>query len=184
MKESTMHNENNTLVEREELGALKSAMILMQQQLFSDDISATKNRLWVFKHKLNNHDTFNDFGFLVSIKISEYDAIIKEYDSNVGNKLLKMVSDYIITYMKDNHLNFDIVRYENDNFLIFMHNLNEKEVEENIANMQTGMENYKFKHRNRMFMLTCYSAVMQYIQNESFASVLDQLDDKLFHNAI
>ena len=165
-----------------ELEEVKSDIILLRKQLFSDDISETKNRLWIFKHKLSDRGTFGDFGFLVSIKIVDYESIIKEYDSNVGNKLLKLVSDYIIRYMKDNHVNYEIVRYAEDNFLIFMHELNEDEVQEHVVNMQKGMANYKFKHRSRMFRLTFYSAVMQYIKNEPFASVLDQLDEKLFQN--
>ena len=175
-----MHNDTGKLVKSDELNAIKSEILLMHKQLFSDDISETKNRLWVFKHKLSDHDTFNDFGFLVSMKISEYEAIVKEYDANVGNKLLKLVSDYMISYLKDQHINYEIVRYDEDNFLIFMYGLNEEEVEEQVVNMQKGMSNYTFKHRSRVFQLTFYSAVMQYIKNESFSSVLDQLDDKLF----
>ncbi len=165
-----------------ELNEVKSDIILLRRQLFTDDISESKNRLWIFKHKLSNHETFNDFGFLVSIKISDYKKIVSEYDSNVGNKLLKQVSDYMIRYMKEKHFNYEIVRYMEDNFLIFIHSQNEDEVEEHVANMQKGMSNYKFKHRSKMFRLTFDSAVMQYIKNESFTSVLDQLDEKIFEN--
>ena len=177
-----MHNEKEIMDKecRIDLNELKIDMNLLRQQLFSDDITETKNRLWVFKEKLHNNETFDDFGFLVSIKISNYDGILKEYDSNVGNKLLKQVSNYMMHYMKEKNLKYEIVRYLEDNFLIFMHDLNEEEVEEHILNMQSGMSNYKFKHRSRIFQLICYSAAMQYIKNESFSSVLDQLDEKLF----
>lgn len=177
-----MHSDKDTNVNITELNEIKSDILLLRKHLFSDDISKTKNRLWVFKQKLSDHETFNDFGFLVSIKISDYAKIVQEYDTNVGNRLLKQVSDYMLTYMKDNHLECDIVRYQEDNFLIFIYKLNEDEVEEHILNMKQGMSNYKFKYRSRMFQLSSYSAVMQYIKNESFASVLDQLDEKLFLN--
>jgi len=177
-----MHNEKEIMDKecRIDLNELKTDMGLLRTQLFSDDITETKNRLWLFKQKLYNNETFNDFGFLISMKISDYDSILKEYDSNVGNKLLKQVSNYMLHYMKDNHLKYEIVRYMDDNFLIFMHDLNEDQVEEHISNIQNGMSNYKFKHRSKIFQLISNSAVMQYIENESFSSVLDQLDDKLF----
>lgn len=177
-----MHNEKDKLITITEFNAVKSEMLLLRKQLFSDDITQTHNRLWIYKHKLNNYETFKDFGFLVSINISEYASILKEYDQNVGNKLLKLVSDYMLHYMKEHHIFHEIVRYHEDNFLIFIHELNEEEVEQMVFNMQKSMENYKFKHRNKMFNLTFYSAVIQYIKNESFASVLDQLDEKLFNN--
>ena len=175
-----MHSDKNELNTVTEIPDLQYKMKLLKKNLFSDDISKTKNRLWVFKDKLSDHDTFNDFGYLVSIKISDYDAILKEYDSNVANKLLKLVSNYIIEYMKENHLNYEIVRYSGDNFLIFIYELNEEKVEEHIVNIQKSMSNYRFKHRHKVFNLTFYFAVMQYVKNESFSSVLDQLDEKLF----
>jgi len=175
-----MHNDTDKFIAISEFNTVKSDILLLRELLFSDDITETKNRLWIFKHKLSNQETFNDFGFLVSIRISEYSAILKEYDSNVGNKLLKLVSDFMIDYMKEHQLDHEIVRYTEDNFLIFMNGMNEDEVEEQIASMQKEMSNYTFKQRNKVFQLTFYSAVMQYIKNESFSSVLDQLDEKLF----
>ncbi len=179
-----MHNENDKLVTAIELDKTKSDILLLREQLFSDDITQSKNRLWIVKHKLNNYETFNDFGFLVSIKISEYASILKEYDVNVGNKLLKLVCDYMSYYMKEQHITHEIVRYNEDNFLIFMHDMNEEEVEQIVFTMHKSMENYKFKHRSKMFNLIFYSAVMQYIKNESFSSVLDLLDEKLFESKV
>lgn len=175
-----MHNDKDQFVPVLELNDVKSDVNLLRRQLFADDISESKNRLWVFKQKLSDHETFTDFGFLVSIKISDYEDIVREYDSNVGNKLLRLVSDYMIGYMIDNHITYEIVRYSEENFLIFIHDLNEVAVEEHMVNMQKSMSNYRFKHRHKVFNLTFYFAVMQYIKNESFSSVLDQLDDKLF----
>ncbi|GIT97689.1 diguanylate cyclase domain-containing protein [Sulfurovum sp. TSL1] len=165
-----------------ELNVLRSAVDTLRTQLFSDDISETKNRLWIFKDKLNKNETFKDYGFLISIKIVDYDKIVREYDSNIGNTLIKQVSDYMIGYLDQKHCHYEIVRYLKDNFLIFMHDMNENEVEEHISNMQHEMSNYSFKHRNRVFSLTFNAAEIQYIKNESFSSVLDQLDEKLFHN--
>jgi len=181
-----MHNEKeiSDVEYLKELKKLKSDIDLLRTQVFFDDITMAKNTLWMYKEKLKDNETFRDFGFIASIKISDYGKIVKSYDANVGNKLLKQVSDYMIRYMKDNNLKYEIVRYRKGNFLIFMHGLNEDEVEEHIANMQNGMYNYKFKHRNRMFSLTFNSAAIQYIENESFSSVLDQLDTKLFEKDV
>lgn len=156
---------------------------LLRTHLYSDDISESKNRLWVFKQKLNSNETFNDFGYLVSIRLSDYEGIVKEYYENVGNRLLQQVSNYVIGYLNEHQIKFDIVRYHQDNFLLFIYELSEEEIQQIFVNMQTGMANYTFKHRNKMFRLRFYFAIMQYIKNESFSSVLDQLDEKLFLHA-
>ena len=167
-----------------ELNILRFAMDTLRRQLFSDDISKSKNRLWIFKEMLNNNETFNDRGFLISIKISDYKKIVHEYDTNISNRLLKQVSDYMIAYLDQKHCQYEIVRYSEDNFLIFMHELNENEVGEHLSNMQNEMSNYSFKQGSRVFSLNFNTAVMQYIENEPFASVLDQLDNKLFENSL
>ena len=97
-----MYNENEIMDKecRIDLNELKTDINLLRKQLYTDDITESKNRLWVFKQKLNNTETFNDFGFMVSVKISNYDAILKEYESNVTNKLLKQVSNYMMHYMR------------------------------------------------------------------------------------
>ena len=179
-----MHNDKDKFVNIAELNEIRTELVLLRKQLFADDITKTKNRLWLYNEKLSDNETFNDFGFAVSIKLSDYETIVKEYDLNVGNRLLKQVSDYMIGYMKDYHLKHEIIRYKDENFLIFLHKLNEEEVEEYMVNMQKSMSNYKFKYRSRMFMLTFNFAVMQYIENESFSSVLDLLDEKLFEGKV
>lgn len=177
-----MSSDKDKLVTLAEFEKLKSEMLQLCEQLYADDITQCNNRLWLLKNKLKDNETFSDFGFLVSLKILEYTSILKEYDTNVGNRLLKLVSDYMIHYMKEHHIKHELVRYSDDNFLIFIHELNEDEVGLMVINMQKSMENYKFKHRSKMFSLAFNSALMQYIENESFSSVLNQLDDKLFEN--
>ena len=177
-----MPNTQDKVVTVAEFDKLKSEMLLLCKQLYADDITQSKNRLWLLKNKLKNNETFSDFGFLVSIKILEYESIVKEYDENVGNRLLKLVSDYMIHYIKEHNIKYEMVRYSRDNFLIFIYELNEEEVGLIVLNMKKSMENYKFKHRSKMFSLAFNSAMMQYVENESFSSVLNQLDDTLFEN--
>ena len=160
--------------------SVRSEIGLLRHQLFSDDITEAKNRLWVYKQKLNERQGFNDFGYVVSIRVADYAMIIKEYDANVGSKLLKMVSDYMIGYLKENHIAFEIARFSKEQFLIFIHDMGEDEVEELIANMQKGMGHYAFKHRNRIFRLSMDAVAVQYIKNEPFASVMEQLEEKRF----
>jgi hypothetical protein len=72
-----MYNYTDKFIDISEFNTVKSDILLLRKLLFSDDITETKNRLWIFKHKLSNQETFNDFGFLVSIRISEYSAFLR-----------------------------------------------------------------------------------------------------------
>lgn len=177
-----MQSNQNEYDSNSEMNEIKYRLDKVRKQLFSDDITMSKNRLWVFENKLSDHDTFIDFGYLVSMEISDYDVILKEYGSNVSNKLLKLVSDFMFEYLNERHLKFEIVRYSQDNFLLFFQDMDETEVKMHMSTMQQSMLHYKFKHRHKMFNLAFYFAVMQYVKNESFSTVLDQLDEELFLN--
>jgi len=168
--------------EEEEKASVRSEIGLLRHQLFSDDITEAKNRLWVYKQKLNERQGFNDFGYLVSIRVANYETIVEEYDANVGSRLLKMVSDYMIGYLKENHIAFEIARFSKEQFLVFLHDMGETDVEELVANMQKGMGHYSFKHRNRIFRLSMDAVAVQYIKNEPFASVMEQLEEKRFQS--
>jgi len=172
--------EQSLFGEKEKGESFRNEIGLLRHQLFSDDITEAKNRLWVYKQKLNERQGFRDFGYVASILVADYRPIVSEYDVNVGNKLLKMVSDYIIGYLRESHIVFEIARYSKEHFLVFLHGMDEREAEELIANMQRGMANYTFKHRSRIFRLSMDAVTLQYIENEPFTSVLDQLEEKRF----
>jgi hypothetical protein len=157
---------------------------LLRSQLFSDDITRAKNRLWLYQQKLNERQGFVDEGYLVSLRIPDYETIVSEYDSIVGNRVLTLVYNYVTDYMTKHHVPFEIVRYAAGHFLLFLHGMEEAEVEEHLVNMQNGAANHTFKHRSRIFGITFNAAAIRYIRNEPFASVMDQLEEKKFEKEV
>jgi hypothetical protein len=161
-----------------------SEIDLLRSQLFSDDITSAKNRLWLYKQKLNERQGFVDEGYLVSLRISDYETIVSEYDCIVGNRVLTMVCSYVIDYMTMHHIPFEIVRYTNGHFLLFVHGMEETEVDELLVNLQNGAANHTFKHRSRIFGITFSAAAIRYLRNEPFASVMEQLEEKRFEKEV
>lgn len=157
---------------------------LLRSHLFSDDITPAKNRLWLYKQKLNGRQGFVDEGYLVSLRIPDYETIVNEYDIIIGNRVLILVCSYVIEYLKMHQINFEIARYAKGHFLLFLHGMEEAEVEELLVNMQNGAANHTFKHRSKIFGLTFDAAAIRYIRNEPFASVMDQLEEKRFEKKV
>lgn len=178
--------QNNSLFEprSDSAGAaeIEREIDTLRRQLFSDDITAARNRLWLFENKLARGYACRDSGIIVSTVIPRYDIIVKEYGENVGHRLLKLSSDYMMASLREHFFTFDIVRYHNDNFLFYLYETGMDAVLEQFANMQTSMATQNFKHRFKMFRLSFDYGALEYIENEPFASVLDQLDEKLFHH--
>lgn len=181
--EEVFSEEQRAAEQRGEIDTRGADIALLREQLFSDDVTAANNRLWVYKQKLNDRQGFSDDGWLVSLRIADYATIVNEYDANVGNRVLKMVSDYIVAFMKEHQVAYEFARFYKGEFLIFLHGMDEAEVEQQLLGMQKGMESCTFKYRSRIFGLSCDMAASRYLKNESFASVLDQLEEKRFEKA-
>ena len=189
-EETFKQEEQKCLRERSEAGthasqnALGNEIDLLRGQLFSDDITEAKNRLWLYKQKLNERQGLVDEGYLVSLHVPDYGTIVREYNSIVGNRVLTLVCDYVIDYLKRHHIAFEIVRYADGHFLLFLHGMEEAEAEELLVNMRNGAANHTFKHRSRIFGITFDAAAIRYIRNEPFASVMDQLEEKRFEKKV
>ncbi|KYJ85745.1 diguanylate cyclase [Sulfurovum riftiae] len=168
------------------MNGLISDVRSLQRYLFSDDLTKARNRLWLFKHKLHEDGTFSDSGFIVSSRVIGHIAVVKEYGPDVGDVLLRQIYDHMAGYMKEHHLEHEIVRYRDDSFLLFIagKERSQVQVDEEMLNLHKGMEGYTFRHRNRVFNFTFLFAVMQYLKHEPFSLVIDQLDEKLFEKGL
>ncbi|WP_345971268.1 hypothetical protein WCX72_05160 [Sulfurimonas sp. HSL1-6] len=164
--------------------ATRREIDLLRTHLFSDDITPAKNRLWLYKQKLNARQGFNDEGYLVSLRIQDYGTIVDEYDSIIGNRVLMLVCSYVIEFLKMQQVNFEIARYGGGDFLLFMHHIDEGGVDALLVNMQNGAANHTFKHRSRIFGLTFDAASIRYLENEPFATVMEQLEEKRFEKRV
>ncbi|MEJ2469456.1 MAG: hypothetical protein P8Y51_10450 [Campylobacterales bacterium] len=117
-----------------------SEIDLLRSQLFSDDITRARNRLWLYKQKLNERQGFVDEGYLVSLRIPDYETIVSEYDSIIGNRVLTLACNYVIDYMTMHHIPVEVVRYTDGHFLLFLHGMEENEVEELLGRSNTAAE--------------------------------------------
>ncbi|UFS63566.1 hypothetical protein LOH54_05395 [Sulfurimonas sp. HSL-3221] len=186
-RETFMEEEQKSLEASREAGngdATHREIDLLRTHLFSDDVTPAKNRLWLYKQKLNARQGFNDEGYLVSLRIQDYTTIVDEYDTVIGNRVLMLVCSYVIEFLKMQRVNFEIARYAEGDFLLFMHHIDESEVDALLVNMQNGAANHTFKHRSRIFGLTFDAVAIRYLENEPFATVMEQLEEKRFEKKV
>lgn len=164
--------------------AVLNELDLLRAQLFSDDVTAAKNRLWLYKEKLDARQCFKEEGILAGIRITAFEAIASEYDAVVGDRLQNMVCDYVTGYFNLHHVSHEIARLSPGYFLLFTTGTDAPELGEHLANMQNGVGSYTFKHRNRLFGLAFDAVETGYSKREPFASVMDRLEEKRFSEGI
>ncbi len=156
----------------------------LRKQLFSDDLTHARNRLWFFKQKLQEDGTFSDSGLIVKSIFIDHASILKEYGPTISDTLTRQISEYMTGYMREHHLAHEIVRFTDDSFLVFLSGIEPEKAEHEMLNLHKGMEENTFRHKNRVFKLKFLFAVMKYLRNEPFSMVMDQLDEKLFEKGL
>ena len=164
---------------REELDDIRSDLALLREQLFSDDVTLAKNRVWLYHYKLEEEKTFRDSGVLASIRITEYKSIQEEYGLHTWHTLLCKFYEEVSIILREKHITFEIVRYSEESFLLFLADMDKEKADSYLMELQKRVGSHTFRHRRKMFRLPFVSASMKYIPRESFNSVLDQLDEKL-----
>ena len=163
----------------EALDDIRSDLAILREQLFTDDVTMVRNRVWLYHHKLREDKTFRDSGVLASIRITEYRSIQEEYSLYTWHTLLCKFYEEIVGIIREKHITCEIVRYSEERFLFFLTDMDEEKADRHLMELQKRVVSKTFQHRRKMFRLPFMSATMKYIPRESFNSVLDQLDEKL-----
>jgi len=162
-----------------DLDGIRSDLALLRKQLFSDDVTKARNRVWLYHYKLSEEKLFLDSGIVAFVRLNEYRDIVGEYGVNTWHILLGRFYDTLVSLLKEKGIACEIVRYSEESFFLFFSGTDEENTKRHLRTLQKRLEVHTFKQRSKMFRLTIVSAVMQYIPRESFDSVLSQLDEKL-----
>ena len=164
--------------------ALKIELSQLRKQFFADNMTAAYNVSWLYQYKMSENRSFKDNGYVVDIKLGAYDAIIKDYGQNIAEKLITLLCDYLIEDLQKNHLEYDIVRFREDQFLLFIYSMNEDELSEYLEGLYHKILNHTFRFRNKIFSLSIIHSFMQYMKNEPFSIVLDQLEEQMLQKSL
>lgn len=141
---------NNILLLEDEVKSLN-------KQIFIDDIVNTYNRKWIYSKFLDKDSNFQEDGICVLLDIVDYFYIQKEYKEVLSKNLLLFVVNFILEKLKDEDYEFEIARYLEDKFFIFIFNKKEKEVLNNMLNLEQLLSNTILKSNSGLILKSKYS---------------------------
>ena len=149
----------------------------LSDKLFYDEITNTYNRKWVYNKFLNKEAQFKSTGIAILVDINDYVYLKKEYGELLANNLLIFATNFIKKSLKEELLDFKIVRFFDNQFLIFIKNAKEKEVNDIISNTQRILSNTTLKSNSGLFIKANYK-----FKSEKYAERNDSKDifEKLF----
>ena len=144
----------------------------LNDKLFVDDITNTFNKKWIYKKFLNENALFQQNGICVLVDVIDYNYIQKEYGELLANNLLIFATKFIKQKLKDEDFKYEMVRYNDNKFLIFIENISEQE--RNVVNF-VGRDAMDIKGFFE-FLIECIPKFSSYAMKDFKPQDLEKID--------
>jgi len=159
-----------------QMSKLEKEVVYLNRQLFVDDLTSSNNRKWIYNKFLNKKAEFKKSGVCVLIDISDFDYINSEYGTLLANNLIIFVNNFLKKSLKDENFNFNIARFFDNQFIIFIEDKKEKEVSELVFNMKQLLINTTLKSKSGLVLRADYKySISKYKENEDSKDIFEQL---------
>ena len=155
---------------------LENEIKFLTNELFIDDETKTYNRKWIYNKFLNGNGNFQENGICVLLNIVDFDYIQKEYGDLLAKNLLVFVTDFISSKLKDEAYEFQIARYLENKFFIFISNGNKKDTLNKVLNLEQLLSNTTLKSHAGVIIKTKYTfKTSSYKKDEKSKTIFENL---------
>ena len=155
---------------------LEKELKTLNNELFIDDTTKTFNRKWIYNKFLDENASFKKDGICLLIDVIDYTYIQDEYGELLAKNLLLFVTNFISQKLKDEGYEFQIARYFNDKFFVFITNEDKKDVKNYILNLEQMLLNTTLKSNSGLYIKANYKFVLnEYKQNQDSKLVFEKL---------
>lgn len=189
LQENTKNASNAILnKDSDSLGDIYKKMLDLENEirnlngkLFLDDITNTYNKKWLYNKFLDSNASFQQNGICVLVDVIDYIYIQKEYGELLSNNLLIFATKFIKQKLKDEDFDFEIVRYNENKFLIFMKSdkENKNDIISSILNLEQLLSNTTLKSNSGLFIKAKYKFKINLFKiNQDSKEVFEKLLSK------
>lgn len=158
---------------------LENEIKSLTDKLFIDDITNTYNRKWIYSKFLDADTKFKDNGICVLLNVLDYCYLQKEYGELLANNLLIFTINFISQKLKDENYDFQISKYLDNKFFIFISNENKQDVLNKILNIEQLLSNTTLKSHSGLLIKARYAFKVNTFEKNTeseiiFKELLDQ----------
>ena len=154
----------------------------LQNELFTDSLTKSKNRKWFFDHYLKD-DKFQNIGYLAFIDLNNFKAINDTYGHIVGDLVLKYLSTYLQKEVKNQ--NVEVVRYAGDEFMLIFdkNNSSMSLLVKYMDKMQDKLSQQKLKSKSIKSLYFSFSyGLCSFKKNDDFPKIIELADERMYQN--
>ena len=137
---------------------LEKEIINLNNKLFLDDITTSFNKKWIYNKFLDSNALFQENGIAILVDVIDYTYIQDEYGELLANNLLIFASKFINKKLESEKLNFHIVRFIENKFMIFLLDIEQqKDIVNTILNTEQLLSNTTLKSNSGLFIKAKYN---------------------------
>ena len=150
----------------------------LTNQLFIDDITGAYNRKWIYSKLLDENANFKEDGICILVDIIDYDYIQKEYGELLANNLLAFAVNFINEKLKDEKYNFQIAKFVENKFFIFVFNETRQEMLSQIKNLEQFLLKTTLKSNSGLLIKAKYDFKLNlFKKNQNSKDIFELLLD-------
>jgi GGDEF domain-containing protein len=155
---------------------LEEEIKTLTNQLFLDDTTGIFNRKWIYSKLLDENKNFKTDGICVLLDVMDYHYLQNEYGELLANNLLIFATNFISKKLTDENYNFQIARYVENKFFIFIFNETKQEVLNRILNLEQVLINTTLKSNSGLLIKAKYDfKVSLFKENQNSKDVFELL---------
>lgn len=167
--------------DKSKLDSINSSLTLMKEEIdalrnlvYLDELTKVYNRKWIYNHAVKPDGTFGYSGILLFIDINDFNYIVDKYGNLIADNVIIYVTKFLSQKLKKEKLSFEIARYSNDQFVLFIKNENLASVVSYVNNIRLDFSNSTLKSKSGLTFKTNFTyGAVKFIESDDFQKTLE-----------
>ena len=178
-EESRLLEEGGELL-RKELAEVHREVEEIRGDLYRDGTTLCRNRLWLYRRKLDDHQCFRDSGVMGGLRLGNYGSLREEYGETAVERVARIFADSVREYFPTRGISCEAVRYLDRECLLFFDGEDAERTGEEILEFARRIEAAPVRYLNRRLGIAVDAAVTEYAAGEPFHLAMDRIEEQLF----
>jgi|GEM_PF-400842 len=157
------------------LGDIKNELESLKGLVYLDSLTKVYNRKWVYNQAILDDGTIGYKGILLLVDIADFNYIVDKYGNLIADNVVIYISKFLSQKLKKENLSFEIARYSNDQFILFIKNENIAELNSLVNNVRLEFSNSTLKSKSGLTFKTNFSfGATTFKENDDFQKLLEE----------
>jgi len=156
------------------LNGIKDELESLKGLVYLDSLTKVYNRKWVYNQAIEGDGSIAYKGILLFIDITDFNYIVDKYGNLIADNVIIYISKFLSQKLKKESLSFEIARYSNDQFVLFIKDDNLENVNSFVNNLRLEFSNSTLKSKSGLTFKTNFSfGATKFNEGDDFQRILE-----------